>query len=320
MRFKNCLIATVVILSLFHTNVSANIDGILIETIEAQRYGQVHIPLISKRVKTNKDMFHLGYLISSKSTKALIKEDEFYIITMQDKFSKGKLSAIIKGSYLQKYQYHISALTQVSFLLSQEYIGRKYDKIALENNLNNIARKMVKRKGFVLDNDFEIGYTDVLLYENGGRELYKSYDDHVRPLERKIKNNTLTREDAYDFVYEKSSHKRVLTQKIDEPKKVKPLYRLVVFLHIPRNTKRGTEIVKLKRLREGSAKVDGFELNNSNVPFRISSDGSVVLSAVLREDVYDFEAVAHTKDGDSNKISFTIVVDNVKEGKYYKLK
>ena len=110
-----------------------------------------------------------------------------------------------------------------------------------------------------------------------------------------------------------------MTQKSGEHKKVKPLYRLVVFLHIPRNTERGTEIVKLKKLREGSAKVDGFELSNVNVPFRISSDGSVVLSASLREDVYDFGAIAHTKDGDSNKISFTIIIDNIKDSKYYKI-
>ena len=320
MRFIRYKIAIVFILSTFYINLSANINGIKIEIVEAQLYGKVHIPLLNKRINTNKDMFRLGYLEASRNTKALIKEDEFYIITLQDKFSRGKLNAIIKGKYLKNYQHNIGALTQVAFLLSQDLIGNKYDKSALENNLNKLAKKVIRSKGFILDNNFEIGYTDILLYENGGKELYKPYDDYVKPLEKKIKNNTLIYKDAFSFVYEGSYSKKVLTQKNDENKKVAPLYKLVVFLHIPRNTKSGTEIVKLKQLREGSAKVDGFELINSTVPFRINRDGRVVLSASLREDSYDFEAIAHTQDGDSNKISFTIVIDKIKDTKYYKIK
>lgn len=309
-----------IILLTCYINASANINGIKIEIVEAQLYDTVHIPLLSKRINTTIDMFRVGYLQANQTTKALIKDDEYYIITLQDKHSSGKLNAIIKGHHLKHYQHHIGVLTQVSFLLSQDLIGKKYDKFALEKHLDTVAKKIIESKGFILDNDFEIGYSDILLYEDSRRELYKSYNDDVRPLEKKIRNNTLDYKDAFSFVYEISHSREAVKHKSDKNRKIAPLYRLVVFLHIPRNTKRTTEIIKLEKLREGSAKVDRFELSNKNVPFRINHEGSVILSGNLSEDVYGFEAIAHTKDGDSNTISFTIIIDKIKDTKYYKVK
>ena len=266
-------------------------------------------------------MFQLGYMQASTSTKRLINENEFYVITLQDKYSKGKLNAVIKGDYLKRRPHNIGVLTQVAFLLSQDLLGNNYDRSALEKRLNKIAKKVIKRKGFVLDNNFDIDYTDILLYTNVGKVLYKPYDEYVKPLETKIKNNDLTYEDAYSFVYDKPS-KKVVSQKVKEKnraKKVKPLYRLVRFIHIPKNTKIGTEIETLEQLRAGSAKVDSFEILASSIPFRIDRDGTLVLSSALTQDHYSFEAVAHTQDGISNKISFTIVIDKLKDTKYYKV-
>ena len=225
----------------------------------------------------------------------------------------------MKGAYLKKYQYNITALTECAFLLSQKFLGDHYDKEALENNLNAIAKKVIKRKGFVLENEAAIAYSDILLYENGFKVLYKPYTEYVKPLEKKIKENRLTHKDAYRFVYEEATPHKAVRQDSGKQKKVAPLYRLVVFLHIPRNTKRMTEIVTLQQLRVGSAKVEKFELSDPTVPFRITNKGSVVLSSSLKEDVYNFEVIAHTKDGDSNKISFTIIIDKPKDSQFYKI-
>jgi len=321
MKSTNYKTVIVFILFIFHSDLTANIDGIKIEIVEAQKYGKVHIPFIDKRINVNTDMFRIGYMQAGKSTKKLIHANKFYVVTLQDKYSKGKLHAIVKGAYAKRRPYNIGVLTQVAFLLSQDLLGDKYNESALEARLNKIAKKIIKRKGFVLDNNFEIDYTDILLYTNVGKVLYKPYNEYVKPLETKIKNNNLSYEDAYSFVYDKPSIKTV-SQKVKEKNKVKklvPLYRLVRFIHIPKNTKIGTEIEILEQLREGSAKVDSFEILASSIPFKIDRDGTLIVSFNLTKDHYSFEAVAHTKDGDSNKISFTIIIDDVNENKYYKV-
>ena len=321
LKFINYKIAIIFILSIFYINLNANIDGIKIEIVEAHMYGKVHIPLVDKRINVNTDMFQLGYMQASKSTKRLINENEFYVITLQDKYSKGKLNAIVKGDYLKRRPHNVGVLTEVTFVLSQNLLGDHYDRSALESRLNEIAIKVIKRKGFVLDNNFEIDYTDILLYTNVGKVLYKPYNEYVKPLETKIKNNSLTYEDAYSFVYDKPVRKPIskTTKEKNKVKKVRPLYRLVRFIHIPKNTKIGTEIETLEQLRAGSAKVDSFEILASSIPFRIDRDGTLVLSSALTKKHYSFEAIAHTKDGNSNKISFTIIIDELKDTKFFKV-
>jgi hypothetical protein len=307
-------------LSVFYGNISANINGVRVQTVEAKLYGTVHIPLADKRIKSKNSIFTLGQIIASRTTKKLYQDDEFYIISLEDKYSKGRLHAIVKGDYLKKYPHYITTLTEVAFLLSKDFIGEKYDKVALEKNLNKIAKKVIRRKGFVLDNSFEIGYSDILLYEDRVKVLYKSYDNYLKPLQNKIEKNTLTYQDAYNFVYNNQLEKKILKKKSRAIKKVAPLYRLIVFLHIPQNTKQGTTLVELEQLRKGSAIVEKFEILSSNIPFKINRDGTLKVSARLSKESYSFEALAHTKDGDSNKINFTIIIDEVKEEKYYKFK
>lgn len=317
---KNNKIVAILIFFILQINLYANIDGIKIEIVDANMYGKVHIPLVNKRIKVNTDMFRLGYVQAGKSTKKLIKENEFYVVTLQDKYSKGKINAIVKGDYIKRRPYNIGVLTQLTFLLSKELLGENYDKSALENRLNEIAKKVIEDKGFVLDNKYEIDYTDILLYTNGSKVLYKPYNEYVLPLESKMKNNTLTYNDAYSFVYDKKDKKTLTKKEKNRVKKIIPLYRLVRFLHIPKNTKIGTEIETLEQLRVGSAKVDSFEILDSSVPFRINNDGTLIVSWNLTKKHYSFKAIAHTKDGDSNKIEFTIVIDKVKDTKFYKAK
>jgi len=320
MKFLKYKLMIIFILSVFYGDVSANINGVKIQTIEAKLYGTVHIPLLEKRIKSKNNIFTLGQINASTSTKKLYKDDEFYIISLEDKYSKGKLHAIVKGAYLKKYPHYINTLTEVAFLLSQDFIGKKYDKVLLEKNLNEIAKKVIKRKGFVLDNSFEIGYSDILLYESRVKVLYKPYDEYLKPLKNKIKKNSLTYQEAYRFVYDKQSVKKIPKKESENIKKIAPLYRLIVFLHIPQNTKLGTTLVKLKQLRKGSAMVDEFEIFSANIPFKIQRDGTFKVSARLSKESYSFEAIAHTKDGNSNRISFTIVVDKIKNDRYYKIK
>ncbi len=260
-------------------------------------------------------MFRLGYMQAGKSTKKLINENEFYIITIQDKYSKGKLNAIIKGDHLKRRPHNVGVLTQVAFMLSQDLLGDNYDRSALENRLDEIAKKIIKRKGFVLDNKFDIDYTDILLYTDGTRVLYKPYNESVKPLETKIKNNTLTSKDANSFVYEPYT-RTVSKKEKNSVKKVKPLYRLVRFIHIPQNMKIGTEIETLEQLRVGSAKVDSFEILGESMPFRIDQKGTVTVSLPLTKEHYSFTAIAHTKDGNSNKIEFTIIIDKLKDTEF----
>jgi len=318
MKFIKFKVVFIFIISIFSLNLNANVDGVRIQIIEAGLYGTVHIPLLDKRIKSKNDIFTIGQINASTSTKKLYKDDEFYILTIEDKYSKGKLNAIVKGSYLKKYPHYINTLTEITFLLSKDFIGKNYDKVALEKNLDKIAKKIIKEKGFVLDDIYEINYSDILLYENGSKVLYKPFIEYLKPLEQKIKSNTLKYDDAIKYVYERPIHKKVSNKSRVE--KIQPLYRLVVFLHIPQNTKLGTEIVKLEKLREGSAKVDSFEILNNAVPFRMTKEGKLFLAKELDEESYSFEAVAHTKDGDSNKISFTIVIDNVEDTKFYNVK
>ena len=153
--------------------------------------------------------------------------------------------------------------------------------------------------------------------------LYKPYNEYVKFLELKIKNNRLNYQDAHSFVYDKPHRKTISknenTNTEKDPKKVTPLYRLVHFIHILKNTKIGTKIEMLEQLHVGSTKVDNFEILGTSIPFRIKNDGTRLLSSNLIQKHYSFEAVAHRKDSDSNKISFTIVINNVKKSKYYNI-
>jgi len=319
-KSKNYKFITIFLLSIFYINLHASIAGLHVEIVEAERYGKVHIPLVDKRLHVSNDIFHIGYMQAGKSTQKLIDKNKFYVITLQDNTSKGKLHAIVKGDYMKRRPYHVSALTEVIFLLSQDLLGEHYDSAALETKLNTLSKKIIKRKGFVLDNKFEIDYTDILLYTLEARVLYKPYDKYVTPLESKIKENHLTYEDAYHFVYDAPIREAATPpEKNHKHKKVKPLYPLVRFIHIPKNIIIGTKIETLKQLRAGSAQVDGFEILASSIPFRLDRRGTLTLASALTKDHYSFEAVAHTKDGDSNKISFTIIVDGLKDTKFYKV-
>ena len=324
MTFTKFRLSIIFMLSIFYINLSANIDGIKVEIIKASMYGKVHIPLMSKRINTNNDMFRLGYMKAGQSTKKLIEDNEFYVITVEDKHSKGKLHTIIKGQYFKENPHGIGILTEVTFLLSQDLLGNNYDKYALEERLDTIAKKIINEKSFILNNNMEIAYSDVLLYQNGSKILYKPYLEYVIPLEKEFKNGKFTYDDAYNFVYGKTNKQSVqIIDSVDnnETLKIAPLYRLVLFFHIPQNTKIGTELKTLKQLRVGTSPVDNFEILQSSIPFKIKKDGTLIVSSMLdiNQDNYSFEAIAHTEDGDSNKISFTIVIDKLKDSEFYKL-
>ncbi len=320
MEFFKYRILAILMLSIFYGNCSASIDGIRIQIDEAKLYGTVHIPLVDKRIKSVHSIFSLGQTVASRATKKLYQNNEFYILMIEDSHSKGKLHAIVKGDYLKKYPHYISTLTEVAFLLSQDFIGKKYDKVLLEKHLNEIAKKVIKRKGFVLENNYEIDYSDVLLYEDRANVLNKSYDEYLKPLKEKINKNTLSYKDAYSFVYNKVLVKNTIKPKTTKTKKVKPLYRLVVFLHVPQNAKIGTTLTQLKQLRKGSASVDAFEILGGSVPFRIDKNGVCKVAARMSKKSYSFDAIAHTKDGNSNKIGFVVVIDKIKNDSYYKIK
>ena len=297
-------------------NLNANIDGIRIQTIEAKKYGTVHIPLKDKRIKVSNSMFNLGYMKASSATKMLLKDDEYYVVVLEDKYSKGKLHMIIKGKDFKSIPHNIGVLTEISFLLCENFLGKNYNSQKIEETLDEISRKVIKTKGFVLDNKYEINYSDILLYTDGSTVVYKSHREDIKRLEKKIKKGTLTKKDAFEFVYEQKKHSYSIAK--NKKRKLKPLYRIVVFLHIPKNEKFGSEIIRLKQLRKGSSPVENFEVLSENIPFRIKKNGSVIISSILKEDSYSFEAVAHTKDGKSNKINFTIVIDSVEEKQFLK--
>ena len=265
-------------------------------------------------------MFRLGYMQSGEKTTRLLHDDNYYVITLKDNYSKAPLHIIAKGDYMKRRPYNAGVLTEVAFMLSKDLLGANYNINRLEERLNQIAEKVIKRKGFVLDNKLDIDYTDILLYKNGSHVLRKPYDPYVLALEKKIKKNTLSYQDADHFVYNKTETKDVKKKKDkDGVKIIKPLYRLIVFLHIPKNSTIGSTITTLKPLRVGSAKVDEFEILGTSVPFRIDNRGVVTLSLELTQKVYSFNAVAHTKHGNSNNIEFTIIVDPVKESKFYNI-
>jgi len=313
-RFKT---VTLLLLFIYQLNLHATINGIQLEIVEASQYGTVHIPLVNKRLDITTNMFQLGYMQAGKSTTRLLNDNSYYVITLKDKYSKAPLHIITNGAYMKKRPYNAGVLTEVSFILSKDLLGPNYNKKALDNRLNTIAKKVIKRKGFVLDNKSTIDYTDILLYKNGTHVVYKPYDPDILTLEKMIKENKLSYQEAHHFVYDKRE-KRVVKHN-SKKKKVKTLYRLIVFKHIPNNMSLGTEITILKPLRVGSAPVDGFEILGDSMPFRIDNQGKVTLARALTQTRYSFNAVAHTKDGDSNIIEFNIIIDPVKEKKFYKV-
>ncbi len=127
MKFKNYKIKIILAIFILNVNLYANIDGLRIEIVDANMYGKIHIPLVDKRIDVNKDIFRLGYLQTGKSTKKLIKENEFYVVSIQNKYSKGKVNAIVKGEYLRSNPYNMGALTQVVFLLLENLLGSNYE-------------------------------------------------------------------------------------------------------------------------------------------------------------------------------------------------
>ncbi len=313
--FIGALFAFFVIVSV---PLSANVGGVNVTIEKADKVGTVHIPLVEKRLDVNADIFSIGFMHAGKKTASLIEPQLYYVVTLKDERNKGSLHAIVKGAYMLRRDYRLSVLTEVVYRLSKKYLGKGYDEQALESRLKELSQKMVIKKGFVFDNEFEIAYSDVLTYSDKVKVLKKPYSD-IALLQQKIKDNTLSDSDAYQFVYDEKSLTSPHREKEVGHKKVKPLYRLVVFLHVPKNLPIGSEITHLKQLRAGSAKVESFKILADSVPFRISPNGVVRLSRELKERSYSFKAVAQTKDGESNNIDFTIIVDKVKNNSYLKL-
>ena len=316
---RNMHVYIMLFLAILQLNLHATISGIKMEIVEANQYGTVHIPLVSKQLDIKSDMFRLGYMQAGKKTISLLKDEHYYVITLKDNYSKSPLHVIANGAYMKRRPYNAGVLTEISFRLCQEFLGNHYDKQALKERLDKIAKKVISQKGFVLDNKLDIDYTDILLYKNGSHVLRKLYDPDVMDLEKKIKVGAFRHQDAYDFVYVKSLRKHKRKEK-DGVKIVKPLYRLIVFKHIPKNTALGTTITTLKPLRVGSAKVDEFEILGDTVPFRIDRQGKLILAAQLLQPRYSFDAIAHTKDANSNKIEFNIIIDQINKQDRYKLK
>ncbi len=92
-----------------------------------------------------------------------------------------------------------------------------------------------------------------------------------------------------------------------------PLFELEVFKNIKENTPAGTKIAVIKKVRDGAAPVESFDILNPHIPFEIDNNGTIRVSGLVdyeQKKSYLFYAVAKTKYGNSNKIEINFLVDN----------
>jgi len=197
------------------------IAGASVKIVAAQNYGDTNASVIYSGITTsNTDILKAGLIELSSSDKAKFDDDSYYVISakggedldrdddlVRDDIptpNEGTIHAIIKGSDIKLLSFRLNVLTEAIFQVSGGVLGPNYDAIALEEKLDDGAKKLIKEKLYPTDSDMSIVYRDILLWAPGvdKKVLYKPYDIFVEPIVEKTYSDSPRFDESYALIYE----------------------------------------------------------------------------------------------------------------------
>ena len=264
------------------------IAGANVKIVSAKNYGDANASVIYSGVTTsNTDILKAGLIELSSSDKAKFDDENYYVIfarggedvdrdddLVRDDIptpNEGTIHAIIKGSDLKLLSFRLNVLTEAVFQVSGGVLGSNYDAVALENKLDEAAKKLIKEKLYPTDSDMSIVYRDVLLWAPGvdKRVLYKPYNIFVEPIVEKTYSDSPRFDESYTLIYEPFISNAPLLSPIS--------------LEIPQGLPNNTAVAKVVVSNDKSF-VDVEIKGSYSDYFSMSSDGT--LSIVKREAIH----------------------------------
>jgi len=287
-----------------------------VEIISADTYGS-NVPNVVYRGKTtsHSSIFKTGLVKFNQSDYSNFEDDAYYVVSAKggedvdrdDDFirditptqNNGTLHAIIKGSDLKLVAFRVNALTEAIYQVSGELLGVGYDTKALDEKLDDAAKRLFTKKTFVFNNEVDINYHDVLLWVPAvdKRILFKPYDIFVEPIVVKIYADEPRIKESYKLIYEKLD--------TDAPQ-LRPLA-----LEIPHTIPTNSIVGKVNIVSEGVNGIDHIELHgDENSSFSIDKEGLIKVvesSGFIIDALYKLDMIA-VGTGGKRSISMELIV------------
>ena len=195
--------------------------GADVTIIKASELDSVSPAALWKGKTTDKeDIFKSGLLEIPTDKLQAFEDDEYYVVMAKggndidydDDMKRdispvennGVMHAIIKGSDLKLLPFRVNVLTEAIYQVMGEYMGNNYRQVALEENLDVIARKILSKKLYPADDEPIINYKDILLWTPAvdKRALYKPYNIYVEPIVNLVYADKERYDASYRFIYE----------------------------------------------------------------------------------------------------------------------
>jgi len=282
------------------------IAGASVEIIRADTYGSATPNVVYRGETTNdSDLFKSGLVKLTQSDYDKFEDDVYYIVEaiggedldrdddlVRDTLpteNNGTIHAIIKGSDLKSVAFRVNVLTEAIYQTSGDLLGSGYNAVALNARLAEASKKLFKEKTFILDNELEINYHDVLLWAPGAdkKKLLKPYDIYIEPIIIKTYANEPRIKESYRLIYEKLDS--------DAPQ-LAPLA-----VEIPYTIPSNSTIGKVNIESQGVSGIDHIALSgDDNNVFTIDNQGIVKVvdtSGFIIGRVYRLDMTAVGMDG-----------------------
>ena len=234
------------------------------------------------------------------------RDDDF---TVDSSFTQmnGKLHLILSKERLLQNDYKVNILTEIGYQLSRDLLGESYDKVRLQERLNDIAKRVLIEKLYPNANQ-PLGRDDLFYWIPMAHKnwLLKPYDSTLAPIVNKVYAGENIYDEAYNYVY----------NPLAEALATVPVVKSQWF-KADENMISGTKIGQISVVSEGNSSIQGYVLSGAGSElFRVEESGAVYLeeNATLdyeKTSLYQLQLKALNEAGKSKPVTLYIVVGNI---------
>ncbi|MCD6259475.1 MAG: hypothetical protein J7J31_07720 [Helicobacteraceae bacterium] len=271
--------------------------------------GEVDIP--QGILETLED--EIFYVIKVQGGEDIDRDDDFTIDTIPTQ-NLGKAYALIKGEDIKNTGFKINILTTVAFTLLEDMIQKDATAQQLEEKIKEIASRLLRYKIYPQSEELNISNEDLIAWLPAiDKDLLLQFYEPLDAMVEKIYANESIYEEAYEYVYLKSSDDNSTQTVVDEYKP--PIIKTFVS-SIPEDAVGGTILGSIEILR-GSEDLTFASLSGKGSElFTIDASGEIKLKEDAKLDyetkwLYKLKAEAINKNGSSGKVGVYISVKDI---------
>lgn len=253
------------------------------------------------------------YVIKVQGGEDIDRDDDFVIDTTPTQ-NLGKAYALIKGEDIKNTGFKINILTTVTFTLLEDMIQKDATAQQLEEKIEEIASRLLRYKIYPQSEESNISNEDLLAWLPAiDKDLLLQSYEPLDAMVEKIYANESIYEEAYEYVYLKSSDDNSTQSVVDEYKP--PIIKTFV-ASIPEDAVGGTILGSIEILR-GSEDLTFASLSGKGSElFTIDVNGEIKLKEDAKLDyetkwLYNLKAEAINKNGSSGKVGVYISVKDI---------